>query len=134
MHLGRATEEGDGTVNAQQVHQATARNLTRDVTLYAEATDLVETVAAASVACVRRSTVVRRLSEGSLPFAGRIAWLEQQWEGLRLLREREQRLQALREDIQPAHEQLDRGEGEPFDAEGVKARGRKRLAAKGDQD
>ncbi|AGP30522.1 hypothetical protein [Corynebacterium terpenotabidum] len=74
-------------MNAQQVHQATARNLTRDVTLYAEATDLVETVAAASVACVRRSTVVRRLSEGSLPFAGRIAWLEQQWEGLRLLRD-----------------------------------------------
>ena len=55
-------------------------------------------------------------------------------QGLRLLREREQRLQALREDIQPALEQLDRGEGEPFDAEGVKARGRKRLAAKGDQD
>ena len=34
-------------------------------------------------------------------------------EGLRLLRERERRLQALREDIKPALEQLDRGEGEP---------------------
>lgn len=55
-------------------------------------------------------------------------------EGLRLLRERDRRLQALREDIQPALEQLDRGEGEPLDAESIKARGRKRLAARGKQD
>ena len=55
-------------------------------------------------------------------------------EGLRLLRERDRRLQALREDIQPALEQLDRGEGERLDAESIKARGRKRLAARGKQD
>ncbi len=55
-------------------------------------------------------------------------------EGLRLLREREGRLQALREDIEPALEQLDRGEGGPLDAESIKTRGRKRLAAKGKQD
>ena len=54
--------------------------------------------------------------------------------GLRLLRERERRLQALREDIKPALEQLDRGEGEPLDAESIKARSRKRLAARGEQD
>lgn len=54
--------------------------------------------------------------------------------GLRLLRERERRLQALREDIEPALGQLDRGEGKPLDAESIKARGRKRLAAEGDQD
>ena len=53
--------------------------------------------------------------------------------GLRLLRERERRLQALREDVEPALEQLDRGEGKPLDAESIKARGRGRLAAKGDQ-
>jgi len=54
--------------------------------------------------------------------------------GLRLLREREARLQALRDDILPALEQLDRGEGEPLDADAIKAKGRQRLAAerKGD--
>jgi antitoxin ParD1/3/4 len=55
-------------------------------------------------------------------------------EGLRLLRERERRLQALREEIGPALEQLDRGEGKPLNAEEIKARGRKRLAARGKQD
>jgi len=54
--------------------------------------------------------------------------------GLRLLREREARLQALRDDILPALEQLDRGEGEPLDAEAIKAKGRQRLAAEGKGD
>jgi antitoxin ParD1/3/4 len=51
--------------------------------------------------------------------------------GLRLLREREARLQALRNDVLPALEQLDRGEGQPLDAESIKARGRKRREALG---
>lgn len=51
------------------------------------ANELVDAVTAGAVDCVRRSTVVRRLSEGSLPFAGRAAWLEQHWEGLRILRD-----------------------------------------------
>lgn len=55
-------------------------------------------------------------------------------EGLRLLRERERRLRALRQDVEPALEQLDRGEGEPLDAERIKARGRRGLAARGKED
>ena len=55
-------------------------------------------------------------------------------EALRLLRERERRLQALREDVDAGLKQLDRGEGQPLDAESIKARGRQRLAARGKQD
>jgi antitoxin ParD1/3/4 len=54
--------------------------------------------------------------------------------GLRLLQEREDRLRALRREITPALEQLDRGEGKPLDAEAIKARGRRRLAAETEQD
>ena len=55
-------------------------------------------------------------------------------EGLRLLREREQRMAALRADLMPALEQLDRGEGKELEVEDIKARGRKRLAERGNQD
>ncbi|MFO0888247.1 MAG: type II toxin-antitoxin system ParD family antitoxin [Isosphaeraceae bacterium] len=58
-------------------------------------------------------------------------------EGLRLLKEREelhqQKLSDLREAIQVGIDQADRGEGVPIDeawAEGVKERGRERLAAR----
>ncbi len=51
--------------------------------------------------------------------------------GLQLLRDRDARLRALRQDVRPALEQLDRGEREPLDAESIKARGRKRLAERG---
>lgn len=53
------------------------------------ARETAETVAAAStsaVDCLRRSTVMQRMSDGSLPFVGRAAYLEQHWEGLRVLR------------------------------------------------
>lgn len=57
-------------------------------------------------------------------------------EGLRLLKEREDlrklRLEELRKDIQIGLDQLERGEGVPFDAEKIKAEGRKRLAQKRD--
>jgi putative addiction module CopG family antidote len=52
-------------------------------------------------------------------------------EAVRLLREREHRVNELREEILPALERLDRGEGEPLDAEDIKARGMKRLAEQG---
>ena len=48
--------------------------------------------------------------------------------GLRLLQARERKLEALRAEILPALESLDRGEGEPLDVEDVIARGRQRLA------
>jgi antitoxin ParD1/3/4 len=48
--------------------------------------------------------------------------------GLRLLREREAKLQALRDEILPALEQLKRGEKEPLDIEAIKAWGREQLA------
>lgn len=51
----------------------------------AAAAELVDAVTGAVTDCLSRSAVVRRLSEGSLPFAGRVAWLEQHWEGLRIL-------------------------------------------------
>jgi len=54
-------------------------------------------------------------------------------EALRILRERERRLEALRKDVQAGLEQVDRGEGAPLDAESIKARGRQRLAS-GDLD
>jgi Arc/MetJ-type ribon-helix-helix transcriptional regulator len=50
-------------------------------------------------------------------------------EGLRLLREREIRVRSLREELKPALEELDRGEGKPLDADWIKAEGRKRLEA-----
>lgn len=56
-------------------------------------------------------------------------------EGLRLLNERDHRLEALRRDIRVGFEAVDRGEFSEFDevtvgelSERVKARGRKRLA------
>jgi antitoxin ParD1/3/4 len=56
-------------------------------------------------------------------------------EAVRLLRERERRLEELRKELQPALEALDRGEYTEYDAtslrdmiEGVKARGRIRLS------
>ncbi len=56
-------------------------------------------------------------------------------EGLRLLKEREDlrklKLEELRRDIRKGIDQLDRGEGIPFDPEEIKAEGRKRLAQKG---
>ena len=52
-------------------------------------------------------------------------------EAVRLLRKRERRVKELREEILPALERLDRGEGEPLDAEDIKARGVKRLADQG---
>jgi antitoxin ParD1/3/4 len=48
--------------------------------------------------------------------------------GLRLLQERERKLEALRAEILPALESLDRGEGKPLDIEDVIARGQQRLA------
>ena len=59
-------------------------------------------------------------------------------EGLRLLKERDERLQSLRRDIRAGYEAVDRGEFTDYDesnvqklAERVKARGRKRLADEG---
>ena len=56
-------------------------------------------------------------------------------EGLRLLKERDQQLEALRRDIRAGFEAVDRGEYTDYDeatlpelSERVKARGRKRLA------
>ena len=55
-------------------------------------------------------------------------------EGLRLLRERDQRLEALRRDIRAGFEAVERGEFSEYDAgtvkelaDRIKARGRKRL-------
>ncbi len=53
-------------------------------------------------------------------------------EGLRLLKEREDlrklKLETLRREVQIGLDQLDRGEGIPFDVEKIKAEGRKKLA------
>ena len=56
-------------------------------------------------------------------------------EGLRLLKERDQQLDALRRDVRAGFEAVDRGEYTDYDegtvkklAERVKARGRRRLA------
>ena len=58
-------------------------------------------------------------------------------EALRLLRERERRIDDLREEILPALDRLDRREGKIYDEDGlrqmaddVKSRGRQRLAAR----
>ena len=59
-------------------------------------------------------------------------------EGLRLLKERDERLQSLRNDIRSGFEAIDRGEFSDYDpskvqvlADRVKNRGRKRIAAEG---
>ena len=52
-------------------------------------------------------------------------------EAVRLLRERERRVKEHSEEILPALERLDRGKGEPRDAEDIKARGMRRLAEQG---
>jgi antitoxin ParD1/3/4 len=55
-------------------------------------------------------------------------------DGLRLLKEREDmrklKLKELQGEIQIGIDQLDRGEGIPFDAETIKSEGRKRLMQK----
>ena len=48
--------------------------------------------------------------------------------GLRLLQERERRLEELRNELRPALEELDRGEGKPLDIEDVIRRGEERYA------
>ena len=50
-------------------------------------------------------------------------------EGLTLLRSREQKLDALRKDIQIGLDDLDAGRTSPFDIEDIIKRGRQRLAA-----
>ena len=59
-------------------------------------------------------------------------------EGLRLLRERDQRVEALRRDVRAGFEAAERGEFTDYDAgnikelsDRIKARGRKRLAQEG---
>lgn len=49
-------------------------------------------------------------------------------EALRLLQDRERKLQALREDIRVGIEELNRGEGAPLDINDIMTRGRERLA------
>ena len=55
-------------------------------------------------------------------------------EGLRLLKEqddlRRMRQEELRREVLKGYEQAQRGESHPLDVEGVKAEGRKRLAAR----
>lgn len=51
-----------------------------------EVTELLDATGASVLDCIRRSAVFRRMSDGTLPFAGRAAYLEQHWEGLRILR------------------------------------------------
>ncbi len=46
---------------------------------------LLDAAGDSALNCVRRSTVFRRMGDGTLPFAGRAAYLEQHWEGLRIL-------------------------------------------------
>ena len=54
-------------------------------------------------------------------------------DGLRLLKQKHDlqklKLEELRQEIQVGIDQLDRGEGVPFDVELIKAEGRKRLVA-----
>jgi putative addiction module CopG family antidote len=47
---------------------------------------------------------------------------------VQLLSERTRQLEALRQEIQPALDRLDRGEGKPFNVEAIKAEGRRLLA------
>lgn len=46
------------------------------------------------------------------------------------LRKRERKIEELRAMLQPAIDEMDRGEGTPFDAEEIKRLGRERLAAR----
>jgi putative addiction module CopG family antidote len=48
-------------------------------------------------------------------------------DGLRLLRDRERRLTELRDEIQPALDRLERGEGRALNLEEVQARGMARM-------
>jgi putative addiction module CopG family antidote len=48
--------------------------------------------------------------------------------GLRLLQDRQRHIEELREELRPALEELDRGEGKPLDKEEIKRKGRERLA------
>lgn len=67
-------------------HQISRPDITgQSSEMIAAATEIVDAVTVAAADCIGRSAVVCRLSEGSLPFSGRIAWLEQHWEGLRIL-------------------------------------------------
>ena len=50
-------------------------------------------------------------------------------EGLNLLRSREQKLEALRKDIQIGLDDLEAGRSSPFDADAIIKRGRQRLDA-----
>ncbi|MGO1949222.1 MAG: hypothetical protein ACTH1D_06280 [Mycobacteriaceae bacterium] len=69
----------------QQVH-ATYQGAAGTPVDAAEVVDLLDAAGDSAVDCIRRSTVFRRMSDGTLPFAGRAAYLEQHWEGLRVLR------------------------------------------------
>lgn len=51
-----------------------------------EVADLLDAAGDSALDCVGRSSVFSRMSDGTLPFAGRAAYLEQHWEGLRILR------------------------------------------------
>lgn len=73
-------------MSAQHIRNSVGAGQSCDEMLDA-AIEVVDAVAVAAVNCIDRSAVVSRLSTGSLPFAGRIAWLEQHWEGLRILRD-----------------------------------------------
>ncbi len=53
-------------------------------------------------------------------------------EGLNLLRQREEKLEALRADLQVGIDQLDAGEKSPLDIEAIKARGQAVLQARQD--
>jgi antitoxin ParD1/3/4 len=46
---------------------------------------------------------------------------------VRLLRDRNRRLEELRSEIRPALERLDRGDGEPLDMEAIKAEARRQF-------
>ncbi|MDN5722134.1 MAG: hypothetical protein L0J74_00795 [Corynebacterium sp.] len=59
----------------------------QDPRIVDEAAEVLDVAAASAVDCLRRSTVFLRMADGTLPFAGRAAYLEQHWEGLRLLRD-----------------------------------------------
>lgn len=52
----------------------------------AQVVGLLNVAGDSALNCVRRSTVFQRMGDGTLPFAGRAAYLEQHWEGLRILR------------------------------------------------
>ncbi|MEQ9588056.1 MAG: type II toxin-antitoxin system ParD family antitoxin [Parvibaculaceae bacterium] len=51
-------------------------------------------------------------------------------EGLNLLRQREEKLEALRADLQVGIDQLDTGRKHDLDIEAIKARGRQRLRSR----